>query len=204
MNQIIANIKSRRSKRSFLDKSIPEEIIKDIIEAGRYAPSALNKQPWKFIVITDKDCIKKLSSVVKDITAKIAKFLPLLKLVKYTLRDPQTVAAIKKTISSDADTVFYNAPLLILIASDKKESFACKDCALASQNMMLYANSLGISSCFVGRAEILGMSKAAKDIIGLPPRHKIQSAVVFGYAAGGKDDSIVPERRRDNIINWVR
>ena len=204
MNQIMANIKSRRSRRDFLDRSIPEEIIKEIIEAGRYAPSALNKQPWKFIVITNKDCIKKLSSIVKEITSRIAKYLPILKLFKSALKDPQVAGAIKKTISSDTDTVFYNAPLLILIVSDKREPYAGKDCALASQNMMLYANSLGISSCYIGRAEILEMSKAAKDIIGLPPRHKIQSAIVFGYASQSERDLIGPKRRSDNIINWVR
>lgn len=204
MNQIMANIKSRRSKRRFLDRNISEETIKEIIEAGRYAPSALNKQPWKFVVITNKDCIKKLSCIIKDKTAKIARFLPLLKLFRYRLRDPQIIGAIKKTIAGSTDTVFHNAPLLILIASDRKESFAGKDCTLASQNMMLYANSLGISSCFIGRAEMLQMSKRAKDIIGLPPRHNIHSAIVFGYVPESKDGPVVPERRRDNIINWVR
>jgi nitroreductase len=198
------NIKSRRSKRCFLERSIPDEIIKEIIEAGCYAPSALNKQPWKFIVITNKDSIKRLSCIVKDITAKIAKYLTVLKLFKPVFRDPQVVAALRKTIATNTDTVFYNAPLLILIVSEKREPYAIKDCALASQNMMLYAHSLGISSCYIGRAEILKVSRAAKEIIGLPPRHTIQSAIVFGYAPEGEDDSIIPKRRQDNVINWVR
>ena len=204
MNQIMSNIKSRRSKRYFLEQNIPDEIIKEIIEAGCYAPSALNKQPWKFIVITNKDSIKRLSCIVKDITAKIAKCLTVLKLFKPAFRDPQVVAALRKTISSDTDTVFHNAPLLILIASDEKEPYANKGCALASQNMMLYANSIGISSCYIERAEILKMSKTAKEIIGLPPHHMIQSAIVFGYAPKSEANSIIPERRQDNIINWVR
>lgn len=204
MNQIMANIKSRRSKRCFLDRSIPDGIIREIIEAGCYAPSALNKQPWKFAIITNKDFIRRLSCIVKDIAAKITKYLPILKLFKPALRDPQLAAVIKKTVSSDTDTVFYNAPLLILVVSDKREHYATKDCALASQNMMLYANSLGISSCFIGRADFLEMSRVARDIIGLPPHHKIQSAIVFGYAPQAKDNLITPERRKDNIVNWVR
>jgi len=204
MNQIMVNIKSRRSRRDFLDRTIPDEIIKEIIEIGCYAPSALNKQPWKFIVITNKDCIKRLSAIVKGIATNITKFLPILKLFKPALGDPQAVSAIKKTISSDTDTVFHNAPLLILIVSDKKEPYAGKDCALASQNMMLYANSIGISTCYIGRADFLGMSRVAKDIIGLPPNHTIQSAIVFGYAPQSTDGSIIPKRRIDNIINWIR
>jgi hypothetical protein len=48
------------------------------------------------------------------------------------------------------------------------------------------------------------MSKKAKEIIGLPPGHIIQCALVFGYAPQGDGTQQVPERRRDNIINWVR
>ena len=119
MNHIMANIKSRRSRRVFFDKAIPDGIIEEIIEAGRYAPSALNKQPWKFIVITNKDVIKRLSGIVKEKTLKITRFLPILKLFKAALRDPQIIGAMKKTLSTDDDTVFYKAPLLMLIASDK-------------------------------------------------------------------------------------
>ena len=203
MNQIMANIKGRRSRRHFLARSIPEEIIREIIEAGSYAPSGLNKQPWKFIVITDRDCIQNLSSTVKAITAKIAKYLPILKLFKPELKDPQIVGAVKKTIAGGSDTVFYEAPLLILIASDEKEAFAGRDCALAAQNMMLYAHSLGIGSCFIGRADLLMRSKAAKDVMGLPPRHKLQAAVVFGYAPEEGKGAAAPARHKDNIINWV-
>lgn len=201
MNQIMANIKSRRSRRDFIDRSIPEGLVEEIIEAGRYAPSALNRQTWKFIIITNKDCIKGLSRIVKGITEKLAKYLALLKLLKPALRDPQIVGAIKKTLSADCDRVFHNAPLLILIVSDKKEPYAAKDCSMAAQNMMLYANSVGIGSCFVGRAEILERSREAREIIGLPHNHKIQSAIVFGYATRDENG---PNRRNDNILKWVR
>jgi nitroreductase len=205
MNEIMAHIKSRRSRRNFLDKEIPDEIIEEIIEAGRYAPSALNKQPWKFIVVTNRDSIRKLFSIVKDILTKISRFSSVLKIFKRELKDQQVVGAIKKTVSTSADTVFYDAPLLILIVSNKTaDSYACRDCALASQNMMLYAHSLGIGSCFIGRADFLMRSREAKDIIGLPHQHKIQAAIVFGYLPHENETSPPPTRRKDNIINWVR
>ncbi len=47
-------IKNRRSIRSFQDKQIPDNEIQMILEAGRWAPSASNKQPWEFYVIRDK------------------------------------------------------------------------------------------------------------------------------------------------------
>jgi len=203
MNEIMANIKSRRSRREFLDRDIAEGAIEEMIEAGRYAPSALNRQPWKFIVVTNKDIIRKLSSIVKEKTSNIVRLLPVLRLFIPSLRNPQITGAIKKTISSENDTVFYSAPLLILIVSDKKSGrYASKDCALASQNMMLYAHSVGIGSCFIGRADFLMASNAAKGMIGLPPNHVIQCAIVFGYPPQG--ELSIPQRKTDNIINRVR
>jgi nitroreductase len=56
-------IKERRSIRAFQDKQIPEKEIEMILEAGRWAPSASNRQPWEFIVIKDKDILKKIARV---------------------------------------------------------------------------------------------------------------------------------------------
>jgi len=203
MNEIMANIKNRRSRRSFLDKNIPDAVIEEILEAARYAPSALNKQPWKFIVVSNKDVIRQLSGIIRGIMMRIAPLFPIFRIFKPELRDPKVMGAMNKTLSSDADTVFYNAPLLILVTAAKNASrYAVKDCAFASQNMMLYAHSVGISSCFIGRADFLKMSKEARRIIGLPPGHVIHTAIVFGYAPAN-EAAAVPERRRDNVINWV-
>jgi len=63
-------LKNRRSIRSFQDKPIPDEQIDMILEAGRWTPSASNKQPWEFIVVKNKDIIKKLEK-----TATYGKFI---------------------------------------------------------------------------------------------------------------------------------
>ena len=62
-NFIIDNIKSRRSIRSFKPQPIPKELQEKIVEAGRFAPSALNRQPWRFIVIGDNKLIEELSQI---------------------------------------------------------------------------------------------------------------------------------------------
>ena len=64
-NPTIQTIKERRSVRNFQEKDIDKELLREIIQAGKYAPSALNKQPWKFIVITNKDFIQNLSLKIK-------------------------------------------------------------------------------------------------------------------------------------------
>jgi len=54
-------IKGRRSIRAFQNKQVPEEEIQMILEAGQWAPSASNRQPWKFIVIKNREVLKELA-----------------------------------------------------------------------------------------------------------------------------------------------
>jgi nitroreductase len=74
-------IRTRRSIRKFTAKHVPEEIINKIIEAGTWAPSGLNNQPWRFAVIRDetlKSNISELthySRIIVDSNALIAVFL---------------------------------------------------------------------------------------------------------------------------------
>ena len=56
-------LRTRRSIRNFLDKEVPKEVIEDVIDAGRLAPTANNVQPWEFIVVTDKEMRKNLANV---------------------------------------------------------------------------------------------------------------------------------------------
>ena len=56
-------IRKRRDIRSFLKKDVPEDVIKKILEAGRLSPSAMNLQPWNFIVIRNKETLKELGEL---------------------------------------------------------------------------------------------------------------------------------------------
>ena len=63
---ILDIIKKRQSVRSYLKREIPEELLNKILEAGRLAPSATNRQPWKFIVVKDKELKKQLVPACKN------------------------------------------------------------------------------------------------------------------------------------------
>ena len=59
----IKSLKTRRSIRKFLSKPVEKEIIEDIIDCGRLAPTANNVQPWEFIVVTDSEIRKKIADI---------------------------------------------------------------------------------------------------------------------------------------------
>lgn len=63
--EILNIIKNRRSIRKFNDEPIPDNKIYEILEAGRWSPSGLNNQPWRFVVIRNRDIKEKLSLLTK-------------------------------------------------------------------------------------------------------------------------------------------
>jgi nitroreductase len=83
-------LKERRSIRKYQKKEVPKEIIEDIIDCARFAPTAINIQPWEFIVITDKNKREKIADItdygkfIKDAPVCIGVFC---KDTKYYLED---------------------------------------------------------------------------------------------------------------------
>ncbi|PKL51946.1 MAG: hypothetical protein CVV37_03790 [Nitrospira bacterium HGW-Nitrospira-1] len=64
MNSVLESILKRRSVRSYEPKPIPKNILETIIEAGNQVPSAMNSQPWRFVVIEDKATKKKFDDIL--------------------------------------------------------------------------------------------------------------------------------------------
>lgn len=67
MNETMKTILNRRSVRSFLDKPISEEILKDLVDAAMHAPSGMCKKTWQFTVVSSKEIIKRLSNVIAKV-----------------------------------------------------------------------------------------------------------------------------------------
>lgn len=67
--EVLDAIKNRRSVRRYSTEAVPEDALRRVLEAGRVAPSAMNNQPWHFVVVTDPGVRKKLSG------GRYAKFL---------------------------------------------------------------------------------------------------------------------------------
>jgi len=193
---VIENIKSRRSIRNFQDRPIPDDVVDKIVEAGRFAPSALNRQPWKFIVIRDRKVIDELSGTAYSRIKRLYPLLGLLGIFKRSFREERFKSAMKKTVESTSEAIFYRAPLVIIIANDTSFDNTQIDCSLAAQNMMLAANSLGIGSCFVGRGRAIPKRFLQKKF-DLPPRYDFNVWVVFGYTQDTERSA--PPRREDAV-----
>ena len=188
-NAVLDNIYGRRSVRNFSNKEVSNEIIKEIIRAGTYAPTAANRQPWRFVVVKNRKFVKEYDERAKKIF--VAKY-------KDT-KIPDLVGCVKN-LSKPKARLFYDAPVLILVFASP-DVLNQHDCALAAENMMLAAYSLGIGSCWIGFAVGLGSDEDFLKEVGVPKDHKLIAPLIFGYPAKGNLKA--PPRNADVILKWI-
>ncbi len=212
-NTIEKAILERRSVRNFTDEPVPEWLIWRVIEAGRFAPSAGNCQPWKFVVVTDKSLIKELEDAIVGMSSGLATVMQDDEQIKtvvapmyeanpnpgaYDTRVQGGIAA----VGARTLPVFLNAPVVIFIAGDER-AIGGRELAtgICGQNMNLVANSLGIKSCWVGFSTMIEMFPPLKEKLDLKPPWIITSALVLGYPKF-KQEGIVPRELRP--VTWIR
>jgi nitroreductase len=123
---ILDIIRTRRSVRRFEDKPVPEELLREILEAGRWAPSGMNNQPWKFAVIENRvinEGISKLtrySAVIRSARVLIAVFLDNAESYHRT-KDAQAVGACIQNMLLEAHSLGLGAVWLgEIIKSDEQ------------------------------------------------------------------------------------
>lgn len=184
MNETLKNIMNRRSIRVFTSQQITEGELEAILKAGLYAPSAHNEQSWHFTVVQNQDILNRLSDDFK----KIAKESDKEELKQF----------------ADMPQLFYNAPTVIIISGDQKCIIPQVDCAAATQNMLIAAESLKIGSCWIGLAFwVLNGNKAEdyKKLLGIPDGFKAYHAVALGYKLA--ENAGMPERLNDRV-NYIK
>ena len=195
--ELIQLIKQRRSIRRFLDKPIDREVIEEIIQAGRYAPSDRNRQPWRFIIISNREYIRGLSEKVRG---ELKKLLRKKINIPKELKEKENKILLAAAAYAKEDHIFFDAPVLILILTDDK-LFSTESSACCAQNMMLAAHSLGIGSCWIGLANVLNLNKKYLRDIGVPEGYHIAAAIIFGYPAEKKTK--LPIRKVGDVIKWI-
>lgn len=194
MNETLRIIYERRAIRKYTSQMPPRDVIEQILDAGRMAPSAMNRQPWKFYILTQKDqiqlCAKAIRmGAVKGILKSGIKNIA--QTIVSALRFPGAA-----DFSKEEDMVFHGAPLVIFITSPRDYEWAGLDIGMCAQNMMLSARSLGLDSCPVGMAKYLAYTDAY-PMLGIPKDEQVQLAIILGY---GDEHPAMHERLRENAI----
>lgn len=170
--EILEAIQTRRSVRKWLPTAVPQEIVEQILEAGRWAPSAGNFQPWCFIVIQSaetKERVQKVAEESKNLSRIWAPYF----------RDGKSRGYIVD---------LRNVPLGIAIFADPRhapphtggELGHIIGASLAAMNMWLVVHALGLGACYWSHM----MPDKIKAILGVPHHWDFIGLLGIGYPDG--------------------
>lgn len=175
----------RRSVREYFPDAPKGETIARLLDAAVHAPSAVNAQPWSFIVIRDRALLDEISEKTKA----------------HMMRERPVALpeGLYEKLKSPEFHLFYHAPTLILICAPDGGPWIREDCALAAQNLMLAAHALGLGSCWIGLSQNWINTKEGRQALGIP-----QGRVAVAPIAVGRPRAPAPPVERKPLeINWI-
>ena len=186
---------TRRSTRKMKADLPPKELIEQIIEAGRCAPSGGNSQSTHFMVITDKKALNDLA----NIACKAFAAMEITESTYSSLRNSINAAKTGNYV------FYYHAPVLIVTANKKGYGNAIADSACALENMMIAANELDLGSCWINQLHWLDEEpgiRAYLESLGLAKDETITGGLILGYGIDG-----LPIRTKKEVtgnpVTWI-
>jgi Nitroreductase len=184
-NETLKIIKQRRSIRSFTEEQIKEEELQAVLEAGMYAPNA-GDQAWHFTVVQNRELLERLNLAAKEAARNM------------------NIEHLRKLGSDEGFHCLYHAPTLIIVSGNELAPIPLDaDCAAATQNLLLAAESLGLGSCWIYFVLMAFQSTDGLELRDLliPQGFKPYNAVLLGYknTAGVK-----AVERKPNLVTYIR
>ena len=183
---ILECIRTRRSIRTYTDRHIEEETLRELLTLGVKAATGSNEQPWGFAVIQDREEIRFLSETARAWLLENLDAYPYFEQYREWLDKPSY-------------SVFNHADTLLLIYGDTASHWYVYDCTLCAANIMLAAHSMGIGSCWLGFGEHVLDTPEFKRAHNVPGSYSLVCPMSLGYSKG----KLPPSERRDPLVfSW--
>ena len=162
MNDFLQLVAARQSDRAYdMTRPVEPEKLAQILEAARLAPSACNAQPWKFVVVTDP-----------ELSVKVGKATAGLGMNKFAKNAPVHILVVEEAMNITS----------YLGAKIKDKYFPLVDIGIATADITLAAESLGLGSCILGWFD----EKAIKQLVGIPANKRLLLDITIGSPAKAK------------------
>jgi nitroreductase/ferredoxin len=187
-------IRERRSVRNYLPEPVPEQILKKILDAGRYGPTGTNSQNVHYLVLTSPEQIEELREMTIRFYDKIFSrarerlgrfFLSLIagkKTIQYLQDSLPKVMAAREAMNRGEDRLFYHAPVVMITHAESWDSSSSFNCSVALYNCSLMAHALGLGCCFNGfLVNAVNHAPKIKRWLSIPGDHRCYSAMGLGY-----------------------
>jgi len=184
---LIEAIRGRRAVRDYTAEPVDEATIRRLIDAAVQAPSAVNRQDWNFVVVTDRARLRRIADAAKaHMLAQMDR-----------MAMPEGLRAM--LAGPDFD-IFYGAPVLVVICATSEDGMARSDCCLAAENLMLAARSEALGSCWIGFAEAWLAQGPGRAELGIAEGHVAVAPIILGHPKAWPP---APGRRAADI-RWIR
>jgi nitroreductase len=185
VNETLDVIKRRRSVRSYTGEQITEEELQAVLEAGLCAPHAAD-QAWHFTVVQNRELLDRLDLAAREAARQMG------------------VPHLSELADDPAFHTLHRAPTLIIVSGEEQSPVPLEaDCAAATENMLIAAESLGLGSCWIFYVMMAFMSPQGPELreaLRIPAGYKPYDAAVFGYKKGAVAGA--PERK-PNLITYL-
>ena len=151
---VLENIHNRKSVRQYTSEPVSQEHIETMLKAAMAAPTAVNYQPWRFVVVTDRAQLDEM-----------AELLPYAKMLKQA---PLAIVVCGETVWMGGN----------------ENPYWQQDCAAATQNLLLAAEALGLGAVWTGVYPNETLYPKLHDFLNMPPEVQPFCAIPIGHPAG--------------------
>jgi len=178
---LLDTIKQRRSIRNFQNQPIERDKIYLCLEAARLAPSACNTQPWRFVIVDDKELKDKLCSEAFSGIYSMCSFAKTASVIVVVISEKQKF--LTKVGGAIRGTQFY------LI-----------DIGIACEHFILQATELGLGTCWIGWFD----ENKVKKVLAVPKEKKVISLIAVGYYQDSHPFSEKNRKSLNEIVSFNR
>jgi nitroreductase/NAD-dependent dihydropyrimidine dehydrogenase PreA subunit len=192
-DQIRHLLMARRSIRFYKNRVVAHDLLEELIDTARYAPTGSNKQQVQWMVFENPAEVNRLASMVIDFA----------RLMRPLTADETMAKSMERKIAAwdkGIDPMLRGAPHLIIVHSQADLPFAEADCVIALSYLELYACTKGLGTCWAGYlTAAANFHEPLTHALGLPQGHRCFGAVMLGYPQ--YKYTRIP-RRNTPIVTW--
>lgn len=197
--EILDVMRTRRSLRRYLDMPVPRELVEKILDAARWAPSAHNRQPWRFAVLESADTKRALAGAMGQ------------RLRADLERDGVAQEIIEKDTARSYQRIT-NAPVILVVCvtmrdmdsyTDERRNhaeylMATQSVAMATQNLLLTAHASGLGACWM--CAPLFVPETVRKVLHLDADWEPQALITLGYAAEERTKTRI---ELDQVVRYI-
>lgn len=185
-------LRNRRSIRNYRDQEVPRDILQELIETARYAPTGHNTQSAEWLVLSDREELNRLIAIVGE---WMRWMLDHMKDFALSLHMDKAL----ERMEDGVDVVLRDAPVLIVAHAAKDDRMAPTTCTIALSYLELAATGMGLGGCWAGYFNAAASTfPPMREALGLPKGNLCYGAMMIGYPQFQYHR--LPVRKMPNII----